>query len=124
MNERNVITLLKCPRCGTLQDPTHRRCKDCRAQELSPVQCQPEGTILTYTNCNALPEGLSEKSQVTFAIVELECGGRVLAQVEPSGDVVIGTPVIGHIGQIYKYPDGTGENGYIFSPKDKKGAWA
>ncbi|MHA1732011.1 MAG: Zn-ribbon domain-containing OB-fold protein [Promethearchaeota archaeon] len=118
------IELSKCGACGALQEPGHSKCIRCGATRFVKELVELEGTVFTYTNCRALPEGLKHFDQVTYAIVDLECGARVLGQVRPAGSVVSGMPVVGKVGVTYEHPDGRQERGLVFRAKKHKGDWA
>lgn len=110
-----MIELRKCQECGHVQGTSHARCVACDAEALGPLECAPRGHIVSYTNCRALPPVLQDHERVTFAIVALECGGRVLTQVWPPESVVMGTPVRGRRKTVHMTPAGDKIKGWVFS---------
>ena len=109
------IERLKCQACGTIQQPEHIRCIKCRSLDLQNHQCKPLGTVITYTTCYVLPKPISYYEKITFAIIELECGGRILGQIHSSEGVEIGTRVIGHLGVVSKQEGEEEITGWIFT---------
>ncbi|GAB4316876.1 MAG: hypothetical protein Kow0069_19390 [Promethearchaeota archaeon] len=89
------VGLVRCEACGAVQAPTHVRCRACGRDALAPFDCPLVGHVVTFTNCAALPRELADREKVTFAVVQLDCGARVLCLVEPEGTVVVGSPVEG-----------------------------
>ena len=98
----STIERLKCQVCGTIQQPEHLRCIKCKSLDLQNYQCKPSGTVITYTTCHVLPEPISYYEKITFAIIELECGGRILGQIHSSEGVKIGARVRGKLGVVSK----------------------
>lgn len=110
------IELLKCENCKTIQYPGRKRCKKCKSFDLKPFMCKPSGKVITYTTCSALPESIKHHKKVTFAIIDLDGGGRLLSQIWPLGSVEIGTKVVGYEDVISIQSNGTENKGWVFKP--------
>ena len=110
------IELLKCEKCKTIQYPGRTRCKKCKSAKLVNFKCIPSGKIITHTTCSALPESIKHHDKVTFAIVELDCGGCLLSQIWPLDSVKIGSRVIGYKDVVSIQSDGTEFNDWVFKP--------
>ncbi|MHA1729091.1 MAG: Zn-ribbon domain-containing OB-fold protein [Promethearchaeota archaeon] len=108
------IEFIKCQKCGRIQEKGHIRCIKCRSEELQPYLCEPFGKVITHTTCSALPISLKHHDKVTFAIIELECGEKVLGQVWPAESIEIGSHVRGELKPISMLPNGEEEVGWSF----------
>ncbi|GAG05433.1 unnamed protein product [marine sediment metagenome] len=109
------IERLKCQECATIQEIGHNRCINCKSIKLQPYQCEPLGTVITFTTCYALPQSLKHNEKVSFAIIELEGGGKILGQIWPPDTVNIGTHVEGYKKTVSILPDGTEQVGWVFT---------
>jgi uncharacterized OB-fold protein len=67
---------LHCRSCGAYTVPPQGVCRDCRGQNMSPVQVKGEGTIRTFTVIRVAPEG--KQPPYVLALVELEEGPWVM----------------------------------------------
>ena len=112
------IELIKCGNCDTIQYPGRIRCKKCKSDKLYLFKCAPSGEVITHTTCSALPESIKHHEKVTFAIVELDCGGRLLGQIWPVDSVKIGSKVVGYNSIVSVQSDGTEINDWVFKPAD------
>ena len=110
------IELLKCENCTTIQYPGRKRCKNCKSLSLVPFKCKPSGKVVTHTTCTSLPEMIKNHDKVTFAIINLDCGGSILSQIWPSDSVEIGTKVVGYKEIVSVQSDGTEINDWVFKP--------
>lgn len=86
----------KCNNCGEVYFPPRTLCKNCRSQgDLEETQLSGKGEIHSYTVIRSPPEYMKLSAPYIVAIVELEEGPRVSAQIEDAEaeDLEIGTSV-------------------------------
>jgi uncharacterized OB-fold protein len=116
----DVILAKKCNRCGTINHISKVRCLKCRGQEFTDATHLPNGTVLTFTNCTALPERLGERKSQGFALVLLEPGWKILGQVDNPISMNLGDKVQGSWTEISKNRDGTPVYGWKFRKEGNK----
>ncbi len=114
----------RCRACGKINFPPKAVCKYCcKGSEFEDVQLSGRGTIYSYTviaGGGAPPEFAAEarcKGSYPVAVVELEEGPRVIAQLvtPPEESLTIGMPVKGVFRKIYE-EEGVIRYGFKFSP--------
>lgn len=112
----------KCGVCGEVYFPPRETCPFCRRKSLgkmSDLKLKGIGTVLSYTIIHAAPQKFEEQAPYPIAIIKLDEGPRVTAQIVDCDikDVKIGMKVQstfrkiqqdGNIGVIYY--------GYKFKP--------
>jgi uncharacterized OB-fold protein len=112
----------KCEECGQVFFPPREACPKCRRKSmgrLKEVKLNGKGEIVTYSIIHVAPEHLEGQAPYPIAIIELDEGPRVTAQVVDCDikDIKIGMKVEstfrkiqedGYIGAIYY--------GYKFKP--------
>jgi len=120
------IRAKKCTHCGTINHPSKIRCLHCRTSQFEEISHPPRGTIVTFTNCYALPERLSFRKSQGFAIIRLQPGWNILGQLENPDDVSIGTRVVGRWSEVSwqanhftQKQDKVHEQGWIFQKEEK-----
>lgn len=94
--ERYNLIGSECEICHTHYFPVRRICPQCRRKgKMKEVKLSGKGKIYSYTRIYAPPSGFELDAPYTMAIIELEEGPRLTAQVEDcdARDVKIGTPV-------------------------------
>jgi len=85
----------RCSSCGSVVYPHRAVCPYCGHEQLEAVELPRRGRVLTYTVIRHPPRGFEGQSPYVIAVVELEGGARMLAQltdVNPE-DVRIGMEV-------------------------------
>ncbi len=85
----------KCPSCGGLVYPHRQVCPYCGREGLEAVALPRRGRVVTYAVVRNPPRGFEGREPYVIAVVELEGGARVLAQltdVRPE-DVRVGMEV-------------------------------
>jgi uncharacterized OB-fold protein len=86
----------ECSTCGTNFFPRRKLCKNCRRKgKLKDVVYSGRGEIYSYTIIHAPPRGLEYRKPYALAIIKLEEGPLLTAQVvdcEPS-EVSVGSKV-------------------------------
>lgn len=66
-----------CDGCGEVLAPPRPRCPECRG-EMRVAEVSGEGTVLTHTTVQVVPEGFT--APIRVGLVKLDAGGQVLAR--------------------------------------------
>jgi uncharacterized OB-fold protein len=84
-----------CPHCESKIFPPRDVCPDCGKEAKTSFQFSGRGEVYSYTTVYNAPEGFEDQAPYTVALVKLEEGPMVTAQLTDLGDekVEIGTPV-------------------------------
>lgn len=84
-----------CPHCDTKIFPPRDVCPECHQEAKALYQFSGRGEVYSYTTVYDPPAGFEENAPYTVAMVKLEEGPLVTAQLTDLGDqpVEIGTPV-------------------------------
>ncbi len=84
-----------CPHCNAKIFPPRDVCPNCAGEAKTPYAFSGKGEVYSYTTIYDPPEGFEENAPYTVAIVKLEEGPLVTAQLtDVSNDAVqIGMPV-------------------------------
>jgi uncharacterized OB-fold protein len=84
-----------CPHCDHKIFPPRDFCPDCGQDARTPYQFSGRGEVFSYTTLYEAPQGFEENAPYTVALVKLEEGPLVTAQLTDLGDekVNIGMPV-------------------------------
>lgn len=84
-----------CPECGQRQFPPRQICPQCRNRQLQPHNLNGHGTVYSYTIVYQAPEGFDGYVPYVVALIDLEEGPRVTAQLTDitMEEVQIGMPV-------------------------------
>lgn len=96
--QRYNLTGIECTNCGYVGFPQRSICPECRHESVGKLDAKElagTGTVETYTVVHDAPAGFELDAPYLMAIVQLEEGPRVTAQIvdcEPD-DVDVGTPV-------------------------------
>jgi len=94
--ERYGLIGSRCEICGTNYFPVRKICPECRRKgRMKDVRFCGRGKIYSYTVVYSPPSGFELDAPYAMAIVELEEGPRLTAQIEDGRvkDIKIGTPV-------------------------------
>ena len=85
----------ECGNCERKIFPPRDICPDCNRQAKKPFQFKGKGEIYSHTTVYEAPEGFQEQTPYTLAMVKLEEGPMVTAQLTDLGDQKpqIGMPV-------------------------------
>ena len=116
----------QCTSCNKIYFPPRKTCPECRRKsyrKMNDLKLSGKGTIVTYTIINVAPDAFEKQAPYPMAIIELEEGPRITAQIVDckNDDVKIGMKVQstfrkiqqdGKIGAIYY--------GYKFKPLERK----
>ncbi|MCL6100166.1 MAG: Zn-ribbon domain-containing OB-fold protein [Bacteroidetes bacterium] len=71
----------KCKQCGNSSFPPRLVCPKCKSKSFETVQLSREGKILTFTIIRVGPDKFSKETPYVVAIIELNDGARLTAQV-------------------------------------------
>jgi hypothetical protein len=84
-----------CPHCEAKLFPPRDICPECGQEARTPYQFSGRGEVYSYTTIYEPPAGYEENAPYTVALVKLEEGPIVTAQLTDLGDqpVQIGAPV-------------------------------
>jgi uncharacterized OB-fold protein len=84
-----------CDHCGAKLFPPRDVCPECAEEAKTLYQFSGRGEVYSYTTVYDAPEGYEEQAPYTVAIVKLEEGPLVTAQLTDvdNGKVSIGQPV-------------------------------
>jgi uncharacterized protein len=84
-----------CPHCNAKLFPPRDVCPECGQEARTPYQFSGRGEVYSYTTIYDPPAGYEENAPYTVALVKLEEGPIVTAQLTDLGDepVRIGAPV-------------------------------
>lgn len=83
----------KCKECGTVNTLALKACSHCKkATDFEDVKLSKKGKVVTYSQEYYFP---TPEPPVTMAVIDLEGGGRILAQMTDTGpnDVKVDMPV-------------------------------
>jgi uncharacterized OB-fold protein len=84
-----------CPHCEAKLFPPRDVCPECGHEAKTLYQFSGRGEVYSYTTVYEPPQGYEETAPYTVALIKLEEGPLVTAQLTDLGDepVAIGTPV-------------------------------
>jgi len=84
-----------CPHCEAKIFPPRDVCPECNGEAKTPYTFSGRGQVYSYTTVHNAPAGYSDISPYTVALVKLEEGPMVTAQLTDLGEkpVEIGMPV-------------------------------
>lgn len=84
-----------CPHCSVKIFPPRDVCPECGGEAKEPYLFSGKGTVYSYTIMQEGPAGYEDSAPYTVAIVQLEEGPMLTAQLTDLGDqpVTIGMPV-------------------------------
>lgn len=110
---------VKCQICGHLSLAMRAVCPNCHSTELESYQFLGKGEVYSYSTVYQAPEGYEAYVPYTVALVRLEEGPLVAAQLTDvdSGEVQIGQKVEMVTRKLREYgPEGLIVYGYKFRP--------
>jgi uncharacterized OB-fold protein len=98
IDERYALKGVKCGNCGSVLFPSRTLCPKCRhasVGKLSPHKLSGVGVVEAATVVHSPPSGFELQAPYTLAMIRLDEGPRVLAQVTDTkpGDVKVGDRV-------------------------------
>ncbi len=93
--QRYNLTGTVCQACGEKSFPPRQICPKCGAESSTPFPFSGRGEVYSFTTIYEVPNGYEEQAPYTVALVRLEEGPLVTAQLTDLGDLQpeIGMPV-------------------------------
>jgi uncharacterized OB-fold protein len=93
--QRYRLEASRCTGCAALHFPPRAICPSCRSREMQPHNLSGRGTVYSYTLVYQAPEGFGDYVPYAVALVDLEEGPRLTAQLTDVNldEVEIGMPV-------------------------------
>ena len=94
--ERYRLLGVKCDNCKNTFFPKRSICPQCRRKgKLNEIQFSGKGQVYSFTEVSAPPEGFEDQVPYLLAIIELEEGAKLTAQIVDAhlSDVKIGSKV-------------------------------
>ena len=85
-----------CPHCDVKIFPPRDVCPECGGEAKTPFQFSGRGEVYSFTTMTSAPSGFEEYLPYVVALVKLEEGPVLTAQLtdlDPHGEVTIGMPV-------------------------------
>jgi hypothetical protein len=94
-SQRYGLTGEVCPHCQVKIFPPRDVCPECGGEAKTPFSFSGKGVVYSFTTIYEPPAGFEEYAPYTVALVKLEEGPLVTAQLTDLGEqpVQIGTPV-------------------------------
>jgi hypothetical protein len=78
------IMASRCRACGARSFPPRADCERCRSGAFEFVELSGRGVLHTFTTITAAPTGFEDRTPYTLGVVDLEEGGRALAELGAS----------------------------------------
>ncbi len=93
--QRYNLTGSRCEQCGEKSFPPRQVCPKCGAETSAPFPFSGLGEVYSFTTIYEVPTGYEEQAPYTVALVRLEEGPLVTAQLTDLGETKaeIGMPV-------------------------------
>jgi len=84
-----------CPHCQAKIFPARDVCPECGGEAKTAFKFSGKGEVYSFTTLHSVPDGFEENAPYTVALVKLEEGPIITAQLTDVGEreVKIGTPV-------------------------------
>ena len=91
--QRYQLIGTKCEKCDSKFFPPKQVCSECKHSELIPYKLSPTGKIFSFTKVHDLPSEFESHGAYFMALIDLDDGLRIQAQVTDTDFVEIGMPV-------------------------------
>jgi hypothetical protein len=92
IKERNCLAGSKCNKCGNVFYPKKRVCK-CGSADLSEFKFSGKGTVVSFSEIHLPPLNFEKRVPYTMAIIKLEEGPMLTAQLVDFEKISIGMEV-------------------------------
>jgi uncharacterized OB-fold protein len=79
--QRYRLEANKCKKCGKIFFPPRLICSNCKSRDFEKIKLSDTGKIVTYTTIRVAPEQFNTQIPYNVAIIELNDGVRLMAQV-------------------------------------------
>jgi len=90
---RYNLTGTKCAACGDLHFPPRAGCQTCSSETLQPHTFSGSGTVISYTIIRTAPTGFEGNTPYCIALIKLDEGPTISAEVVNCENVSIGKAV-------------------------------
>jgi uncharacterized OB-fold protein len=110
-NQRYRLEGARCVPCGKLAFPPRQVCAHCRASTFVPVRFSGEGTVVTWTAIHVAPEPYAMQAPYVVAIIELDEGVRLTAQIADATPAEVDTG--SRVRHVFRRMRGEGEGGIL-----------
>lgn len=80
-SQRYRLEGVECEGCGTKLFPPRKTCPDCKSRRLRPYRFSGKGEVYSFSTIYKAPEGFEEYIPYTVALVKLEEGPLLTAQL-------------------------------------------
>ena len=101
----NFIIGSRCKECSALFFPSRKRCTKCESSELEDYKFRGTGEIYSYSAINYPPLGFEKQVPYTVAIIKLEEGPKMTAQIVDFDDIEVGMKVESCVRVVYSDGD-------------------
>lgn len=93
--QRYTLTGEVCPHCNVKIFPPRDVCPECGEEAKTPFRFSGKGRVYSFTSINDAPAGFRETTPYSIALIQLDEGPVITAQLTDLGDeqVFIGMPV-------------------------------
>lgn len=93
--QRYRLEAVKCKNCGYIAFPPRQICPECKGKDFENIRLSDKGKIVSYTIIRVPPKNFAFQAPYPVAIVELDGGGRITAQITDANpeEVEIGASV-------------------------------
>ena len=81
-----MIKGMKCRKCNVFYFPPRADCTECMGNDMEWKETKGIGTLITFTTIYAAPTGFEGKTPYTIGLIDLDEGGRILANIEGMGE--------------------------------------
>lgn len=98
----------KCEVCGTLSFPPKNICSQCKSTNQIDYRLARQGNIFSFTKVHDMPKEFENQGAYFMALIDLNDGVRILAQLTDVDTVEIGMPVEMVTRRIKNATDGQG----------------
>jgi uncharacterized OB-fold protein len=79
--QRYRLEAAKCKQCQKILFPPRLICPACKSRQFDKMILKPEGKVLSYTVIRVAPSQFVDQAPYALAIIELDDGVRIMAQV-------------------------------------------
>ena len=105
----NYILGSKCKKCASLSFPSRRKCTKCESFEMQDYRFKGTGEVYAHSRIHYPPAGFEKQVPYSVAMIKLDEGPKITAQIIEFDEISIGMKVESCIRKIYV----DGETGII-----------
>ena len=91
--QRYQLIGTKCEKCDAISFPPRQVCSNCKSTNLKAYSIARIGKIFSYTKIHDLPADFESQGVYYMALIDLEDGTRIQAQITDTDQVEIGMKV-------------------------------